>query len=193
VVLSTDSPQIAEVGRRCGIEVPFLRPADLALDHTPTIDVVRHTLEWFAASGETWDAVCLLQPTNPFRQPDEIDGSVRLFVQSEADCVITVRPIPAEFHPHWAFFQKGDGGLCLWNGTTAPSTRRQDLVTAFYRTGSVYITRSRVVLDEQSLYGGKVIGYVVENGRSVNLDSPEDWLEAERVVTAWQAAQTISA
>src|SRR5690242_9753178 len=73
VVLSTDDPEIAEVGRTCGLQVPFLRPAPLARDDTPMLPVVQHAVRWAeSAEGEHVDAVCLLQPTAPFRRAEDI-------------------------------------------------------------------------------------------------------------------------
>src|SRR6185437_13209048 len=65
VILSTDDPEIAETGKQLGLSVPFLRPSELAGDTTPTLPVVQHALNFLKTSGEEYDAVCLLQATNP--------------------------------------------------------------------------------------------------------------------------------
>src|SRR5438477_7168262 len=75
-ILSTDDDRIAEVGRTCGLEVPFIRPAELAEDSTPTLPVIKHALEWMEDQGMRFDAVCLLQPTSPFRKSSDIDGCI---------------------------------------------------------------------------------------------------------------------
>ena len=69
VILSTDDDEIAEVGRRCGLEVLFMRPPELARDDTPMLPVVQHAVRWLEERGDRYDAVCLLQPTNPLRRP----------------------------------------------------------------------------------------------------------------------------
>src|SRR5262245_55196720 len=79
VILSTDDPAIAEVGRECGLEVPFLRPPELAQDSTPMLPVAQHAIRWMEESGARFDALCLLQPTNPLRQTEDIDASIELF------------------------------------------------------------------------------------------------------------------
>src|SRR5438132_6981355 len=78
VVLSTDDEEIAAVGRRCGLDVPFVRPRELAEDATPMLPVVQHALAWFDAHDRRFDAVCLLQPTNPLRLPSHIDRAIEL-------------------------------------------------------------------------------------------------------------------
>lgn len=180
VVLSTDDEAIAEAGRRCGLDVPFLRPAGLALDDTPTLPVVRHALETLEAAGERFDAVCLLQPTSPFRRAADIDACVAMLEERGLDAVVSVLPVPAEHNPHWVYFATG-GLLRLATGEDQPIPRRQELPPAFHRDGSVYVTRSAVVM-AGSLYGRRLGGYVMPEA-GVNLDTPADWERAERRIS----------
>lgn len=183
VVLSTDDPEIAEIGRRCALEVPFLRPAELALDETPTLPVVRHALLELEKTGGRFDAVCLLQPTSPLRRAADVDACVDLLQSTGADAVISVRPVPAEHNPHWVYLPGGEGFLRLATGEAEPIPRRQDLPPAFHRDGMVYVTRRDVVIEGNSLYGRRVAAYVAPGSyRSINLDTPEDWARAERLV-----------
>lgn len=182
VVLSTDDEQIAAVGRACGIEVPFLRPAELAQDHSPTLPVVQHALRTLEAAGEQFDAVCLLQPTNPLRRAVDIDACITLFAREQADSVVTVLPVPAEYNPHWVYFRAADGSLRLSTGESTPIPRRQALPPAFHREGSVYVTRRDVILEENSLYGQRVLGVELDPARSVNIDTPDDWAHAEALL-----------
>jgi CMP-N-acetylneuraminic acid synthetase len=182
VVLSTDDEAIAGVAREYGLDVPFLRPAELAEDHTPMLPVVRHALQTLERDGERFDAVCLLQPTNPLRTPEIIDACVELLGSSGADAVMTVSPVPAEYNPHWVYFRTGEGLLELSTGEASPIARRQDLPPAFHRDGSVYVTRRDVVVEENSLYGRRVVGYVVDADRTVNIDDLEDWRRAEELL-----------
>ena len=182
VVLSTDDEEIAEIGRRCNLEVPFMRPPELAADATPSLLVVRHALEWRGSRGDLFDAVCLLQPTHPFRQPGDIDACIALLGESGADSVVTVLPVPPEYNPHWVFFRGPDGALRLSTGESTPIPRRQDLPPAFHREGSVYVTLRDVVLKEGSLFGDRVIGYPVDPGKSVNIDTQDDWVRAENLL-----------
>jgi len=182
VILSTEDPEIAEAGRRCGLEVPFLRPADLAGDETPTLPVVQHALRCLEARGDTFDAVCLLQPTSPLRSAFDIDACVALLEQSGADAVVTVTVVPPEHNPHWVFFRSETGSLYLATGEATLIPRRQDLPPAFCREGSVYVTRCEIVLERNSLYGDRLLGHTVDASRSVNLDTPADWERAEALL-----------
>src|SRR5438552_7751137 len=78
VLLSTDDAEIAEAGRQCGLEIPFLRPAELAQDNSPTLPVLQHAVAWLESQGRHYDAICLLQPTSPFRSRGMIDGCIDL-------------------------------------------------------------------------------------------------------------------
>jgi CMP-N-acetylneuraminic acid synthetase len=182
VVLSTDDEEIAEIGRTCKLDVPFMRPPELAADATPSLLVVKHALEWLGSRGEVFDAVCLLQPTHPFRQAGDIDACIALLAESGADSVVTVLPVPPEHNPHWVFFRSPDGTLRLSTGESTPIPRRQDLPPAFHREGSVYVTRRDVVVKGGSLLGDRVVGYPMDPGKSVNIDTQDDWARAERLL-----------
>lgn len=181
VVLTTDDERIAEVGRACGLEVPFLRPAELARDETPTLPVLQHAVAELERVGDRFDAVCLLQPTSPFRRPEDVDGCIELLETAGLDAVVSVLPVPPEHNPHWVWFRDGDGLLRLATGEAEPIPRRQELPPAFHRDGAVYVTRRDVLMEENSLYGRRLGGYLMD-GRSVNLDTPADWERAERLV-----------
>ena len=159
-----------------------MRPAELAQDTTPSLPVVQHAVRWLEARGERYDAVCLLQPTTPFRADGEIDGCIALLQESGADAVVTVRRVPDDFNPLWTYLRDAQGLLRLSTGQTTPIPRRQELPPAFHRDGSVYVTRREVVLHGNSLYGDRIVGYVVEDLPWVNIDTASDWARAEELL-----------
>jgi CMP-N-acetylneuraminic acid synthetase len=184
VILSTDDEEIAAVGRACGLEVPFLRPAELAQDSTPTLPVAQHALRMLEEAGDHFDALCLLQPTNPLRRSEDIDACIELLETSDADAVATILPVPAEYNPHWVYFQDEHGLLRLSTGEDAPIPRRQSLPPAFHREGSVYVVRRNVLMEGNSFYGSRFAGYVLDPAQSANIDTLEDWLQAEQLLRA---------
>lgn len=179
VILSTDDTEIATLGREAGLEVPFLRPPELAGDTTPMIDVILHALDWSDTAGLAFDVLCLLQPTNPLRTAADIDGAITLLETAEADTVFTTLEIPAEHHPDWAFVPDEHGDLRVATGRVEPVTRRQDLAPAVHREGSVYVSRVDVIRKRGSIYGDRIRGYPIDPARSVNIDTPADWARAE--------------
>ena len=166
------------MGRQCGLEVPFLRPAELAQDDTPTLPVVQHAVRFLERAGGRFDAICLLQPTTPLRRPEHIDACIELLEQSGADAVVTILPVPAEYNPHWVYFRGQDGLLHLSTGEEMPIPSRQNLPAAFHREGSVYVTRRDVIIEGNSLYGTRLAGYLLDPEHCVNIDGPGDWERA---------------
>lgn len=182
VTISTEDKQIMEVAKSLGIQVPFVRPMALAQDHTPAIDVVIHALEWHIKQNNYFDAVCLLQVTSPFRTLAFLDKAIEKFISSDRDSLVSVQRIPQEFNPHWAFEVTADGNLKIATGETEIIPRRQELPMAFHRDGSIYITKTEVLLKQKSLYG-KCIAYIESDADFyVNIDTMQDWDKAEEMI-----------
>lgn len=184
VILSTDDEEIAETGLALGVEVPFIRPSELANDTAPTFPVVMHAVQHLENDGLFFDAICLLQPTNPLRRTEDIDACVELLETSGADSVLSVLPVPHQYNPKWVYWRDEKGEMVLSTGESSPIPRRQDLPPAFHREGSVYVTRRAVLDTHGDLYGRKVQGYEIEPLRSINIDTIEDWEQAEKMLAA---------
>lgn len=183
VVLSTDDPEIAEVGRRCGVEVPFLRPPELARDDTPTLPVIQDVLRRLEAAGEHYDAVLILQPTNPLRRPSDIDGAIELLERTGADSVISFVEV-GEKHPARMKFIDAEGRVLDPPFAEAfEGQRRQDLPRLYLREGSIYLSRRAVILEKNSIKGDDCRAWLIPPERAINLDTPfdlfllEQWLK----------------
>lgn len=191
VIVSTDSEPIADCVKSLGGTIPFIRPASLAQDETPTLSVIQHALDFYLEQGESFDAVCLLQVTSPFRMPGFIDKALSKFIEADCDSIISVLPVPTEFNPHWIFEPDERGYLKIATGESNIISRRQDLPQAYFRDGSIYITKSEIIVNQQSLLGQKIS--FLANGPQwhVNIDTLHDWEVAERMVEKYmkQCAQ----
>lgn len=178
VVVSTDDPEIAELARASGADVPFLRPAELAADHSPTLPVIRHALhEIEALDGVRLDWVCLLQPTAPLRAPEDLDAALDLAAAGGCDSVISVVRVFAH-HPILMKKIEGDRLLpfCL---EEREGTRRQDYQPAAYmRNGAIYLSR-REALERGSIWGEEIRPLEMPPERSLNIDDPLDFKLAE--------------
>jgi CMP-N,N'-diacetyllegionaminic acid synthase len=182
-ILSSDSEEIIKIGIQLGVEAPFVRPAKFAEDKTPSIEVIQHALSFFIESKEYYDAVCLLQPTTPFRNKGLIDEAIRQFISGKYDSLVSVREVPHEFNPHWTFEEK-NGSLKIATGEKKIISRRQDLPKAYHRDGAIYLVKTDVILKQNSLYGDS-IGYIENSGSDyVNLDTEGDWEKAESILKA---------
>jgi CMP-N-acetylneuraminic acid synthetase len=151
------------------------------------LPVVAHAVQAVAETGWVADVVCLLQPTFPFRRPDDIDACIDLLRKKGADCVISVHRVPHRFNPHWVYLQKPDGSLELATGGIEPIPRRQELPPAFHRSGAVYVSRADVITKRGTLYGERVVGFETSTESACNIDTEADWQEAEAMVERWRA------
>ena len=182
IIVSTDDEQIAAEARHCGLETPFMRPRELARDDTPSLPVFQHAVRWLEESGDSFDAICTLQPTHPFRRADDIDRCIELLESSGADAAMTVARVPDDFNPHWTYLMDSEGAMRLTMGGSAPIPRRQDLPPAYHREGSVYVTRRDVLMDQNSIYGQRVVGLLIDQADRINIDTLEDLQQARAVL-----------
>lgn len=180
LIVSTDSEAIAEMAKQFGAEIPFIRPAELALDETPSIDVVIHAIQFLEKQGEFFDAVCLLQPTSPFKSKGFIDACIEKFIETQADSLVSVIEVPHEYNPHWTFEMDIAGHLSIATGEAILIPRRQELPKAYHRDGSVYISKVSLINERKVLVGGKTVGMISDTKYYANLDTLEDWAEAEQ-------------
>jgi CMP-N-acetylneuraminic acid synthetase len=141
-------------------------------------------VRWVEAQGDYCDAICLLQPTTPLRTSDDIDACVELLEQNDVDAVVAILPVPLDYNPHWVYFRDCDGFLRLSTGEEEPIPRRQGLPEAFHRSGSVYVTRRDTLMEHNSLYGQRLIGYLLNPDKHVSIDTPADWQRAEDLLRA---------
>ncbi|MFV8326000.1 cytidylyltransferase domain-containing protein [Flavobacterium sp. ZS1P14] len=182
VILSSDDDSIIAIAKELGISVPFVRPDALAQDATPSIDVILHALEWYQAHTVLFDAVCLLQVTSPFRTVEFLNAAIEKFIKSDCDSLISVRQIPHEYNPHWAFEVNAEGNLKIATGEEQIISRRQELPVSYHRDGSIYITKTGVLLHDHSLYG-KTTAFIESDSESyVNIDTVADWDIAEEMI-----------
>ena len=182
IVLSSDDEEIMATAKRLGLEAPFRRPDALAGDSSSSLDMIQHALRFFITEGENFDAVCLLQPTSPFRREGLIDEAIDNFIQGGFDSLISVREVPEDYNPHWVF-EEENGGLRIATGESEIISRRQDLPKAFHRDGAIYLTKKKVLMEQNSLFGEK-IGFINTTGEPyVNLDTQTDWEEAEKMLS----------
>ena len=190
-ILSTDDERIAAAGRELGLEVPFLRPPELALDDTPAFPVLAHAVEWVAAAGRPADVVVLLQPTSPLRRAEHVDGAVRLLLETGAETVVSVVPVPHRFVPA-AQLRLGAGGrvepALPSAGGAGDVLRRQHKEQLVARNGpAVYAALVEPLLRRGALYGAGTVAYPMAQLDSVDIDDREDMALCEAILAAREA------
>lgn len=182
VLVSTDDAEIAEIAKKCGADVPFLRPTELANDKAPMIPVLQHAIGFAEAEGGVrYDWVCLLQPTEPFRTVEDIQQTLRIVQAGGCDSVISVVQV---FSVHPILMKRiEDGRLLPFCIEEKEGTRRQDYAPAAYmRNGAIYLSRRDVVMERGSIWGDVIYPYVMPPERSVGVDSELDFRLVEQLM-----------
>jgi len=173
VIVSTDDNEIEQVSRNWGAEVPFLRPAELAQDTSPHIDVIIHAAEWLATHEKYCpDYIVLLQPTSPLRSAEDIDAAVTLAIHKKADCVISVSESPA--HPYLNKRITEEGRLVDFVDTPKGYLPRQSFPPAYFVNGAIYLARRDVLLRERTWYTDRNYPYMMSPEHSLDVDTPWD-------------------
>lgn len=175
LIVSTDSEEIADVARRWGAEVPFMRPASLAEDTTPSIEVVRHAVELCALDGEQYDFVALLEPTSPLREKGDIDNMVER-LESLSDCYDSIVSV-GQVGDHPSIMKRLVGqGIKPFCAELSTTTRRQDNEPAYYPYGVAYIGKVGVMLDEGAFYTKRCAHYLIKRYQCFEVDDLYDLL-----------------
>ncbi len=185
VIVSTDDDEIARVARDCGAETPFVRPAELADDHTGTNAVVRHAISWFGERGALPHHVCCLYATAPLVQPCYLrEGFERLIASGKSFAFsVTSYAFPIQR----ALRIDADGCVePIWPGNIA--RRSQDLGQTYHDAGQFYWGTARAFLDDVVLYSAASVPVVLPRHLVQDIDTEEDWRRAEFLYTALQAA-----
>lgn len=176
ILVSTDSPEIAAAAADCGFRPPWLRPAALASDESPSIDAVIHALDRLAEEGYAPDAVLLLQPTSPFRSAESIRAAVELYERDSTESLISVSPV--DEHPWGCSFLR-DGRLVPVIPDAPKISRRQDLPPAYAPDGCLYITATARLRKSRAFSFPDTIPFLTPEGESLDIDTPLDWAVAE--------------
>lgn len=182
VMVTTDSPEIAEVSRAFGAEVPFLRPAELATDHSSTYDAIRHTLTYYRdVERQEFDYTVLLEPTSPLREDDDVDRMLEtLDARSGAfDAIVSIGQVTE--HP--SIMKRLDGDRVVpFCPELGQSLRRQDNALAFFPYGVAYIAKTVTLLEENTFYTERCLGYPIRRYQNYEIDDIYDWICVEHVM-----------
>jgi N-acylneuraminate cytidylyltransferase/CMP-N,N'-diacetyllegionaminic acid synthase len=169
-IVTTEDPELAEVARSAGAEVPFQRPGKLSTDTASTWSVMQHAVTWLEETeGYHTDILAVLQPTTPFRRGSHIDQTIDAVLEEGIETAITVRE--TDYPPHWMLTQAEDGSLSRLIDGSAMYTRRQDTPRVMQPNGLVYAVRRRVLEKiPVAVWGHKSRGVVMSFEDSINID-----------------------
>lgn len=179
VIMTTDSEEIAKVALSYGAEVPFLRPAELALDTSKSIEALVHARDWLVEHDEPYDIAVWLQPTSPLRRGIEIDGAIEQYCKFGGELgVVSV----SEVIENPVLTRRMDEyGILHSLLPTTSTVRRQDM-PRFYRVDGAINVNDFTALNLDTSLNDNPLGYLMPRERSVDIDTLEDFERAEKLL-----------
>ena len=179
VVLSTDDDEIATVARSLGLTVDYMRPAHLGGDHVGSREVMLDVMAWADARGMSYDCVILLQPTSPLRTEADVLGTAALYTP-EIDMAVSVCESAA--NPYYTLFETDAEGFLHISKGDGLFKRRQDVPKVLEYNGAVYVINPASLRRMELGEFTRRVPYEMPRSRSLDLDTPDDWLLAEMIV-----------
>lgn len=185
VVVSTDDEEIAAVAREYGAEVPFLRPSELADDHSSEYDAWKHAVATYEdVCRDKIDIFVSLPPTSPLRSVLDVENCIREYVETAADVVVTVKG--AARSPYFNMLKhdaEGDSHLVNVTSDGSRYVRRQDVPEVFDMTTVAYVSSPEFILNSNSIFSGRVRSVLIPDERAVDIDTMLDFNFAEFLIT----------
>lgn len=181
LVLTTDDKEIAEVGKKYGAEVPFMRPAELATDTASSYDAVKHAVLWLR-DNENYEAdwIILLEPSSPGREPFHIQEVAKIIRErNDFDSLLGVAEVPGHFS-HLKQYNINDKGVIgrVGDGEILRNIihRNQDVPKSYSANSAFYAFKTSNLFDgHNSLWGDSTYGYVMDEKYSMDIDTLDEW------------------
>ncbi len=186
VIVSTDDPEIADVARRHGAAVPFMRPAELSGDHIGTIPVIRHAIECFNDQGHAVDKACCLYATAPFVSADDLRRGLDILQGNDCDYAFSVTSYA--FPIQRAIRITKQGRVEMFSPEHF-NTRSQDLEEALHDAGQFYWGRAEAWRQGKLIFSPESIPVILPRHRVQDIDTLEDWIRAEWLFKAMRAQE----
>lgn len=185
VIVSTESEEIAEIARKYGARVPFLRPAFLAQDNSSTADVLIHLIVELEKIGESFDYILLLEPTSPLREVVDIDKAFeQLLSIQNAKSIVGISKVESQ-HP--SFSVSLDIQNCfIQSKNNFKVLRRQEIEELYFYEGSVYISEIETYKEKKNFYHKNALGYIIPKWKSLEIDDEVDFILTEALLLARQ-------
>ena len=173
VIVSTDSIEIADISKKYGAEIPFLRPDDISGDKAKSIEFIEHALSFYKNLGINYDAVLLLQPTSPLRTLEDLISALKLFVESNNDSLISA--YEEEYINDLVIYKlsEDDKTSIPVNQLHNKGVRRQEHGSLYVRNGCIYISSTELI-SKGYVIGAAPLMYTMDKNKSVNVDTLED-------------------
>ena len=181
VIVSTDDDKIAEVAKKYGAQVPFIRPAELSNDYIGTIPVIQHTIEWFENNNNSIKNVCCLYATAPFIQPKVLSRAYQQFKDLNSDYCFSVTSFVFPIQRAIKLVKKNKVSMLY---PEYFNIRSQDLEEAYHDAGQFYWGKAQAFIDELPIFSEVASPYILPRYLVQDIDTMDDWLRAEAMYKA---------
>ena len=188
VIVSTDDDEIAEVAKKYGAQVPFLRPDELSNDYAGTIPVIKHAIEWMEDDKSSVENVCCLYATAPFIRPQIISQAYQQLNNSKADYCFSVTSFVFPIQRAIKIVEKNKVSMFYPEHF---NTRSQDLEKAYHDAGQFYWGKAQAFKDELPIFTEVATPYILPRYLVQDIDTPEDWIRAEAMYRALQETNVL--
>ncbi len=179
VIVSTDDKEIAEVAERYGAKVPFMRPDNIADDYATTVDVIKHTLSWYADQAVDVSEICCIYATAPLIKVADLTEAYHLLIHESLDYVFSATEYS---FPIQRAFKINKDGLCEMFEPAHLKSRSQDLTKAYHDAGQFYFGKASAFLADKNVFNGADSKpHLLPSYRVQDIDTLADWTRAELI------------
>jgi CMP-N-acetylneuraminic acid synthetase len=179
VLVSTDSPEIAEISKQAGASVPFLRPSKYAEDHVPQVEAIYHSLDWLIQNNQMdYHLFMLLQPTSPLRAFRHIDQSIDFYFRNrktDEDTLVSVKKLDPKMA--WIMKEEKEGYITFCIKKSGGN--RQICLPTYLPNGAIYISPIKGLVERVGFYTRKTLLFLMNEAESIDIDTIEDFKQAE--------------
>jgi len=184
IILSTEDEEIKQLGLKLRLDVPFVRPADLAEDKTPGLSVIQHAVRTLEVEENyCCDIIVVLQPTSPLRTSQHIDEALNIFLSDNADSLVSVTEVDHNLNPYSVMRLKEDGTIEPFLEYDENKNLRQLKPVFYARNGAaIYICTYDCLMGKNSLFGDRILPYFMKKEESFDLDDQIDWKIVESLL-----------
>ena len=167
VMVSTDDEKIAEISKKYGANVPFLRPSELASDTATTFDAIKHTIDYYKNELKT--------------EFDDIDRAIEILLESKADSIVGICKTESQ-NPAFLVSKDEKGLISGYENKDMRVLRRQEIKDVYFFEGTIYVSKTDVLLDKKTFYHSNTIGYEVPKYKSLEIDDIDDFVMVEAIM-----------
>jgi CMP-N,N'-diacetyllegionaminic acid synthase len=182
IIVSTDSQEIAEIAKSYGANIPFLRPDNLAVDTSATFHVLKHAINFYKKElNKEFDYIVLLEPTSPLRTVEDIDKAIINLFDSTADSIVGISKTEDQ-NPAFLVNKDSKNFIQGYENKDMTVLRRQDIKDVYFFEGTIYVSKTAVLLEKETFYHKGTIGFELPKYKALEIDDIDDFIMVEAIM-----------